>query len=260
MLIREESIFHYLNWFVEEWHFAFAGYSDAEWFSILSQREGEATGLGQILSSAHGKRLLDILRRRQNDPRFLFAIPKCINQISGFAEGQIDWFLGRQDIQITAYERDRVTDELAKDGLMYPLVRQLQDMNVVMIGPEPLRVMTPYLKLKHFIPISTPNLHLEEFGIEKAVAEACKHHREHLNCQTIYLVSAGMSAAVIIDQLYSQLSRCWFFDCGSIWDAFAGIGSQRQWRAELYVNADRWKRWKVDNLEGKHTPINRISC
>lgn len=246
MRIRNESLNHYLAWLVSGQHFSLVGFSDAEWYCLLGLREGERTGLGQVISGTHGKRLLDVLQRRQHDSRFLFAIPACIYSLPGFAEGQIDWFLGKHGISIEGYERDRITDDLAREAKLYPFIRQLQDMPVVMIGPAPLRGMKPHLRYKRFVEISTPNLHMEAGGIERAVDDAKRYGQPG-----VYLVSAGVSAAVIIDQLHDDIPSSWFIDCGSIWDAFVGIGGQREWRAKLYSNPRLWEAWKRDNLCGK---------
>ena len=255
MRIHNESLNHYLQWLRDGQYYSFAGFSDAEWYCLLGQRIGEKTGLGQILDADHGLLLLDVLKRRQHDQRFLFAVPKCLwpsrttDGLPGFAEGQIDWFLGRHDITIEGYERDRVTDDLAMKGNLYPFIRQLQDMPVVLIGPAPLRGMEPHLRYRHFVEISTPNLHRESGGIERAVDDALSYGRS-----AVYLVSAGVSAAVIIDRLHDRVARSWFLDCGSIWDGIVGIGAQRQWRADLYANPMAYKRWLKDNLNGKHAP------
>ena len=249
MLIRSESMNHYLKWMVDGHHFAFAGFSDAEWYCMMGLREGERTGLGQIISAEHGKLLFDVMKRRKNDERFLFAIPECIKEIPGLCNGDPDWFLGRNDIRIVGYERDRVTDDLAKAGKLYPFIRQLQDMNVVMIGPAPHRKCEFFLRYKHFVEIESPNLHLNPGGIERAVKEAIGYYQP-----AVYLVSAGVSAAVIIDRLYGKIEGSWFFDCGSMWDGFAKTGEQRQWRADLYRKPKDWRRWLIDCIEGKHSP------
>jgi len=245
--IHCESIHHYIHWMKTNWFFSFAGFSDAEWYCILKHRIGDKTGLGQVLSAEHGELLFDILKRRQHAKNFLFAVPKCLWQLPGFAEGQIDWFLGNNNIKIEGYERDMVLDDLARDADLYPFIRYLKDRKVVMVGPEPLRPFAKgTLKCQRFIEISTPNLHLEEGGIDRTVENILKHPvKGH------YLISAGVSAAVIIDRIHDKIPYSWFIDCGSIWDAFVGIGGQRQWRAELYADKEKYNQWLKDNLEGK---------
>lgn len=253
MKIHCESLNHYLAWLRDGWHFAFAGYSDAEWYCMMGLRAGKRTALGQKLDPAHGQKLLDVMRRRQSDPRFLFAIPKCLYSLPEFSDGQIDWFLGREDIRVEGYERDMVTDDLARQGDLYPLIRQLQDMEVCVIGPRDLRGTKPFLRYKHFVEISTPNLHMEEGGIHRAKCQTMDWLRGAQPGKVV-LVSAGVSAAVIIHILYESCPSHFYLDCGSIWDGFVRIGGQRQWRADLYGDQRRYERWLKDNLEGKHTP------
>lgn len=245
MKIHEESIGHFIHWLKTGKHFSIAGFSDAEWYCILGERHGEKTALGQVLDAGHGQRLLDVLRRRQNDPRFLFAVPKCLYGLPSFCNGEIDWFLGRENIKIEAFERDMVTDDLAREAGLHPLIRVLQTMPLMQIGPAPLRGLE-FLRPRKFVEISTPNLHHEEGGIDRAVEQAKRYGKRGGVC----LVSAGVSAAVIIDRLHDVMPESWFIDCGSIWDAFVGIGGQRQWRAELYANPGEWEAWKRKNLYG----------
>lgn len=226
--------------------FSLAGYSDAEWFSILNHRIGCATGLGQILDSDTGEALLDVLKRRWNDNRFMVAVPDCILSMSdkdgvGF-ESKIDELLLSNSIHWAFCERDCLLDGLAEKGGLFPFIEQLQWMDTVVIGPEPLRRLD-FLGYNDFVEVSSPNLHLESNGIERAVEEAVR-----FGAPAVYLVSAGMSAALIIDQLHDVIPNSFFIDCGSIWDAFVGIGGQRPWRAELYADSSKLERWKRKNL------------
>lgn len=240
---------YYVKRLREGSHFSFAGYSDAEWYCILGERVGGKTGLGQVIDAAHGVKLLDVLRRRQADPRFLVAVPKCLWGLPAFGDRRINRFLDAEGIHLTLYERDMVLDSCAERAGLFPLIDQLRRMRTVMIGPAALHGMRPHLGTEHLIEISTPNVHLEPGGIERAVREALALDR----CG-VYLVSAGVSAAVIIDRLHDAIPNSWFIDCGSIWDGFVGIGGQRQWRAELYRDKSKWQAWKEQNLYGKREP------
>jgi hypothetical protein len=246
--IHKESIGHLCLWIAAGKRFSFAGFSDAEWFCIFGERHGEKTGFGQVLDREYGKRLLDIIRRRQADDRFIFAVPSCLYQLPSFCNGEIDWLLGRENIRMEAFERDKITDDAAMNGReLHQFVRMLRRVDhTVMIGNGALRVMEEHLSLKRFIEVSSPNLHLEPGGIERAVAEAVDYGKPG-----VYLVSAGVSAAVIIDQLHDAIPRSWFIDMGSAWDAFAGIGGQREWRARLYADPPELERWKRRVLYGR---------
>lgn len=246
MKIHEESISFYLDKMRRGEHFALAGFSDAEWHCVMGTREGERTGLGQVISAKHGQRLFEVLRRRQHDPSFLFAVPKCLYRMPWFSEGQLDWFLGRHDIKIEAYERDMVTDDLAAAGDLYPLIADLRNRTVTVVGNRRLRSALPFACF--FVGIQSPNLYLNPEALDRAVCEASSFDRTE-----VFLVSAGVSAAVIIDQLYDQFPKSVFLDTGSIWDAFAGIGEQREWRARLYADPAKLARWKRDCTEGKQT-------
>lgn len=264
MKIHCESVEQYVDGIRNARPYSFAGYSDAEWYCMLGVDEGRRTGLGQILSAEHGKKLIDVMQRRWKDGRFLFAVPKCLQRHEGpdgkyvpglpsFDEGQIDWWLGSRGIDLTFWERDMVLDDLARDAGLFPWVREFSKHRVCIIGPQHLdapqfRSVIPYRK---FVPIETPNLHMTANGIYDAAIAA----RNWAQGQTdvIFLVSAGVSAACIIDILHdwAMAHGSWCLDMGSVWDAFVGAGSQRQWRADLYANPEKWNKWLFDCSHGK---------
>lgn len=247
-----------IDWYVERLkkkeYFSLVGYSDAEWFCILGERLGEKTGLGQIIDKKHGWKLLDVLLRRGTRfapylgrSNFLLSVPKCLTKGQKrdyFHDGPIEDFLTYLKIETTIYERDMITDDLAKESGLFPFIQQLQKMDVVVIGNKQLKL--DFLSPKLHIKIASPNLHIEEEGIEQTVEKAINYGKS-----SVYLVSAGVSAAIIIDQLHNKIPDSFFIDCGSIWDAFVGIGGQREWRAELYNDQELWNKWKEENIYGK---------
>lgn len=247
--VHEKDIGYYVDHLKAGNHFSIAGYSDAEWYCILGIRAGDRTGLGQIIDQKHGKKLIDVMKRRQDCNTFLFAIPRCLHNLPHFCDYAIEDFLRGIGLEIDWFERDMVTDDLAEHAELFPFIRQLQSPDtesITIIGNKHLRGLKQFLDYQHFVEISSPNLHMESGGIEKAVALAISYGKPG-----VYLVSAGVSAAVIIDRLHDEIKDSWFIDCGSIWDAFVGIGGQREWRAELYANPQRLEQWKRDNIYGK---------
>ncbi len=252
MLIRGNGLDYYLRRMRKSSYFAQVGYSDAEWYCMVGARTNRPTGLGQIISEEHGRRLLEVMQRRQSDPSFIFAVPSILPRLPVFAKRYNDLhnpdrFLAHHNIKLQFYERDRITDDLARDAGLFSLIQQLRNMDTVLIGPKELEAID-FLGSNHqHISINSPNLHLEEEGIEDAVVRAMAGRNDH----SVFLVSAGVSAPIIIDRLYDSYLNSFFFDCGSIWDAFVGIGGQREWRAKLYENPEALERWKHDNLNGK---------
>ena len=246
----EQPIEFYLDKMQRGNPFAQAGFSDAEWYSILRKRTGERTGLGQIIDAKHGELLLDVLVRRKDDPKWFFAMPEALwdGSVPILEGDKVGQFLKSLGIILTIYERDQITDDLARDAGLYPLIKQVQQMQSVVIGPVELRNLD-FLGTDpaDFIAISSPNLHQESDGIEGAVLRAASRLKR-LPQGSICLVSAGVSAAIIIDRLYEQLPQHFYWDSGSVWDAFVGIGGQREWRANLYDDPQSLEEWKRKNL------------
>lgn len=255
-LIHKFPLTYYVKKLQKKEHFAFVGYSDAEWFCILKHQLGNLTGLGQVLDPVIGELLGQVLQDRKNDPNFLFAVPSCMWELENFTEISIDrkdksicdrieQYLSDHNLtDIVFHERDMVLDDCARDAGLYPFIEQLQKMHTVIIGPKPLHDLD-FLDYNHFIEISNPNLHMEKDGIKTAVQEALEYGEK-----AVYLISAGLSAALIIHNLWDTIPESIFMDCGSIWDGFVGIGGQRPWREKLYTNPDKYKMWRHKNLYG----------
>lgn len=271
MKIRRESVGHYVAMIRDGQHFSFAGFSDAEWYCVLDQKEGELTGLGQMITGKHGLRLTDVILQRRYNESFLFAVPRClwphqadgpngeretggfVSGLPGFAEGQIDFWLGNNGCPIIGWERDDVLDDLARDAGLFPWIKEFSKHQLCLIGPAHLdddRLRAALNIRKHF-KISTPNFHLEAGGIDGVVADALRWGKDRQD--VIYLVSAGVSAAVIIHGLHdhAMMNASWCLDMGSVWDAFVQAGGQRSWRAQLYADPARYTQWVADNLYGK---------
>lgn len=247
MKILELGIDYYVDRLKKGRYFCFPGYSDAEFFCMMGIRLGHSTGLGQILDGEHGKKLLDVMQRRQHDPRWLFAIPKCLWGLPQFSEGRIDTFLQRNNVDIHGYERDMVLDDLAKNAGLYPLISQLKKMDTVVIGPRELtKGSLSFLNCRGYVEIPSPNLHKDTATLEYTSSM-------RLGKDKVILVSAGVSSPIIIDRMYEICPDNFYIDCGSIWDTFAGIGGQRQWRADLYKDKDAYYKWCMKNIYGdKH--------
>lgn len=246
MLIHEYPIEWYIAKLKSRKYFCLPGYSDAEFYSMMKLRLNTQTGLGQMIRATHGDLLTGVMQRRQRDKRWLFAIPKCLSELPLFEKYPVDSFLKENNISIEGYERDMILDDLARDAGLYPLIKQLQEMDTILVGPEEFsNGGLAFLDYKVHVSIPSPNLHTEPNGIKWTVDTILRR-----NYKAIHLISAGVSAPIIIDKLYEANPDNFYIDCGSIWDAFCGIGGQRQWRADLYSDPTKLEEWKRRNIYG----------
>lgn len=231
--------------------FSFAGYSDAEWFCILKKELGNTTGLGQILDEHTGILLGNAYLRRRKDPRFMAAVPDCIWTLNPpvfpnrrFANDIELWLSKNKVYPMLFYERDMVLDNRAAQAGLFPLIDALRGKRVAFVGPAPLRALD-FLPIVNFVEISTPNFHMERRFKDVARQVAAVEF-------DVCLLSAGVSAAILIDLLHDQFPDRILMDCGSIWDLFVGIGLQRTWRQEIYKDPARLEAWKRANLTGEN--------
>jgi hypothetical protein len=249
MNIIENPLSYYVKRLQTGPRFAFVGYSDAEWYCIIRHRLGLHTGLGQKIDADTGDKLLSVLKRRNDDSDFLVAIPKCLwtmeDCVTLSIGQQIESAVESAGVTGPFFERDVVLDDAARSADLFPLISQLRKMRTAVIGNPALEHLRPIIPFQAFVATTSPNHHLEPGGIE-ATIESCQGISPD-----VFLVSAGISAALIIDGLYDKFPRSTFLDCGSIWDAFVGIGCQREWRRLLYSNPEALARWRKDNLNGK---------
>ena len=121
--------------------------------------------------------------------------------------------------------------------------------NVVFIGNKYHRGLT-FLNYEHFIEIGFPNCYTDG-SWERAYEEAMAHGKPG-----IYLVSGGLSTALLIQRLHGKIPNSCFLDLGSIWDVFVGIGAQRGFRNYMYEDKERLRQFLT--LSGVEDISDRI--
>lgn len=228
--------------------FVTLGYSDAEWLCIFGLREDARTGFGQKLTSELRAPLEDVLVRHWEDPKVMFAVPdvalKHYYDRPKPLGDMIDERLQLLGISPTFYERDCWTDTPAEKARLYPFISALATRKVCMVGNRLLQPAYEKLGFYSFVPTPSPDLHLFPHAMQSAAITAAETDAE------VYVLSCGISAAIIGDMLYKGRPEATIIDCASIWDAFAGIGGQRTWRAKLYENEEKHLQWIDRNLNG----------
>src|SRR3990167_1606830 len=99
-----------------------------------------------------------------------------------------------------------------------------------------------FFSYNHFIEIGYPNCY-NDGTFNKAYDAAIAYGKP-----SVYLISCGLSAALLVQKLHGKIPDSWFIDCGSIWDIYCGIGAQRGSRNELYSNKEKLKEFLYKTL------------
>ena len=241
MKILEKPLEFYLKRLRDKEYFSFPGFSDSEWFCMMGERIGTASGFGQTHTKEAGELLLESVKINQDN--YFRAVPKVLPYLPAFCDGNIDRFLEKNNISEVFYERDMITDELAERAGLFPLIDQLRKMNCVFIGNEAFAGKLGFLKISNYYKTSSPNFHMDVEGMNNIVENIRRR-----GVPAVYLFSSGISAGIMIGKLHG-MPNSFFLDLGSIWDAFIGIGGQREWRDNLYNNETKLNEWKRANLK-----------
>lgn len=230
-------------------YFSFAGFSDAEWLAMEKSRIGNdnRTGGGQLYTEIIGDNLLSALKF--SAPNYYKAAPLCM-----YDE---DWVYGaRRMVKLLIqnkipekewvfYERDMVTDDLARLKGIGVWIKQLREMDTVFVSNKFVKNIKYFMPYKHFVEIPKLDVYEEKDWLNKYSQKVLDYGRP-----AAYIFSAGFAAAPLIANLHGKIPNSWFLDLGSIWDCFTGIGEQRGWRRELYQDLDKWREWLDTVLEG----------
>lgn len=242
-----------VGWYVDKLknndYFSFPGFSDAEWLAMEKCKvgNGQRTGGGQLYTELIGDQLTEALRFSKKN--YLKAAPLCMHDLQWVYGGMrmvqflVDHNIPQKDWEF--WERDMVTDDLARAAGINPWIKQLREMDVVFISNKWVRNINYFMPYKHYVEIPKLDVYTEENWIDKYVEKIMEYGKP-----AVYVFAAGFAAAPLIHHMHGKIPNSWFLDLGSMWDCFVGIGSQRGWRAELYQSPSRWEEWITKVLDG----------
>jgi hypothetical protein len=213
-----------LAWYVQKIDrgepYSFARFGDGEWAAMLGQQGANCDG------HQYFPKLGERLRQALIHPLgYVYGIQHCALRNKGRA---IVRFLKRNHVRLDWTDSD-VFHRANIAGELFPLIRQLRTMDVVMVGPAHLRkaekVLFPY---REFIDVPLKDCFL---AIEEVTARIrmCMAGRSG----TVITFSASMAANVMIHDLFPSLGSVnWLLDCGALWDVYAGVKSRNCFETE----------------------------
>ena len=194
--------------------FSFSRFGDGEWSAILGYSGENCDGhryfpeLGRDLGAA--------LINKQD-----YQYGMQYRAVKNLGWG-IFRYVRRNRIRMQWHDAD-VFHYCDNAGTLFPLVRQLRTMRVVVIGPSHLRRLTEKVfTYDHFIEVPLKNCYLEKNRIRDEV----KAYYEKKG-PALFSFSASMTTNVIIHELFPLMGpTCWFLDLGSLWDSYVGVDSR----------------------------------
>ena len=209
--------------------YSFSRFGDGEWSAVLGRTGANCDGhdyfpaLGADLRRALFERL-----------GYFYGLQTKALKNMGRA---IYRFLRRNNVKIVWHDSD-IFHYCNTAGTLFPLIRQLRRMKVVLIGPKRLKGLNGVVfDYDHFIEIPLQNCYLVKDAVIGRIKE---HYRDR--GPALFGFSASMATNVMIHELFPLLgSTSWLLDFGSLWDAYVGFDSRGgksgdQWNAIMKRN------------------------
>lgn len=232
MEFRREPLDYYVGRLKNNQIFSMGLYGDGEARAIQGDFFGESNALGEVYSLELCTALRETLKPKDGflygtDENLIPWIDKVFKKSLGEDYIENDWYDGV------------VWDRAARLGELGPFIKQLQRMNVVIVGNKHLRELK-FLNYGHFIEVSEVNC----FNEMPRIIEECQKY----NQAGVYLIAVGLPASYLAYRLHGTVVGGFFIDVGGAFDLFVGRGLQRGWRKELWDNKQELEKWRIKNL------------
>lgn len=212
--ISERDLTYYISLMKKAKPFSFSRFGDGEWSAILGHRGENCDG------HTYFPQLTTQLRKTLENPfNYDYAIQSYALSSLGRSLAK---FIRNHRITIS-WHNANLFHYANKKGVLYPFIKQLREMQVVLVGPAYLRKLNDtVIHYQHFIEIPTRNCFLACDSIITEIKKIAKP-----NSRLVFALSASMASNVIIHELYPLLGKShWFLDLGSLWDVYLGIKSR----------------------------------
>ena len=175
MKARNLPLDNYINRMVHKRYFSFVRYGDGEWKALTQQKR--QNGRDQWIS----EKLHNHMNRSfVNCPKngIYFGIQRNMIRNPAIALK----YLRKHHLKISWVDAD-VFHSASRDGVLFPLVRQLRKMRVVIVGPNFLRKgFKKVVKCKQFIAVPSRNA----YGSYQSTADAIRVAHKKLGDGVVY--------------------------------------------------------------------------
>lgn len=248
--------YHTLDWYTAKLRrcepYSSLLYGDGEFQVLMGERTGQAfTHYCEVVTPSLVTEMWDSLRNpdadlvRGTDPILVhYRDYGGSDYNSVFALGsRIERTLTEAGLGDMEMANGTIWETCVRDGLLGPFLQELRDHPLIVIGNSGLKTLARRLDAYAFIDVPETN----------AAASLDQLERRTLISHTpgaVYLLCMGLGAIPLIMRLRRINRDGTYLDLGSVLDVFAGLGSERGWRSELYRDRAAWDALITKNLEG----------
>lgn len=135
-----------------------------------------------------------------------------------------------------------VWDTASRSGEFNELFHYLRKRRVVLVANQ--RLINSLTFLRACVIEAIPNKNAFK------IIDDLERKLGHLRGDYVYLLCMGLGAIPLATRLHYHNPEGQFFDIGSAFDVFGGIGAERGWRNDLYSNRREYQRIIAKHLNG----------
>lgn len=235
MKIRNEP----LDWYIEKLqkgeHFAVTSMGDGEWIAVFKDRVGSENAEGTVYTKELCDDLASTLAYQADN--FFHSTPGDL-EYTGLT-GRIDKYLQEHDLDIEFLDKN-VWDKAVRAGELGPFIGEIRRHATCVVSNEAMQGLY-FLNARAFVEVGYPNAYE---NLVDAVNEAAS-----VDC-AVYIVAMGLAGPVFVRELHKRIgNRATIIEIGSCFDIFCGMGGQRGWRSECYIDPRKVLEVRRKNLD-----------
>lgn len=193
-------------------------WGDGEWHAILGHPGQNCDG--QVYKAALRTALADVLCRQ---PRYLLGLQPLVIDLLG---SEVVAWLARRHLAFDWVDGDLFVTA-SQAGTLTPFVSALSQRRTLLVGPSHLEALYLFPRVGHVI-VPARNAFAVYASLERQVLAAV----EKMDADVVVL-SAGMSANLLVDVLARTHPAVSALDCGSLWEPYVGLVTRTYHRAIL---------------------------
>lgn len=231
--IRWIPFYQYVKFIEEGKYFSYLRYGDGEWKTLF--RDNGRNGRAHMITPEFHRDMLECLFKNAYNFSVFFGLQRNTYRPEGRQE-EIDEFLKKNDLTNIPWVSAETFHHASRDGILYPLVKQMQERDTVIVGPEfLLGLKDKIFPDAYFITIPNTDCYEDKERIYSEISDMVEEN--NMQEDVIYSFCAGPAAEVFIPKLAEELPNNFYIDAGALWDVFVGERTRRYTQdKELYTD------------------------